>query len=204
MAAQYREQAIEAVARRVLKAYDYNLILPSSRAVPVFEIAEKLLKLEVEYQYIRNNGRILGETVFMDAMVPLYNGDEKKYELVFIPAGTVILDASLLSKKSEGRLRYTLAHEIGHWVLHQSVYSDMGLSTAAMNAMKSSEDDPVLERQADMLAAALLMPLGAVKAAFYSLRHRCCADELIAELSHCFQVSQQAMAIRLRNHKLIP
>lgn len=132
-----REQAIEAIARNVLKAYDYALLRPNSGAVPILDIAIKLLKLEVEYQYIRNNGRILGETVFRDTMVPLYNEDEKQYELVFMPAGTVILDGSLLSKGCEGRLRYTLAHEIGHWVLHQPVYSSMTISTAAMSAEKA-------------------------------------------------------------------
>ena len=204
MGAHYRQQAIEAIARRVLKEYDRDLLLPSAHAVPIFEIAEKLFKLEIEYQYIRNNGRILGETGFRDAMLPLYNEDEKEYELVFVPAGTVILDATLLGENREGRLRYTLAHEVGHWVLHQSVYSGMDLSTAAMSAMKSSEDDPALERQADMLAAALLMPLGAVKAAFYNLRPRYGGDTLIAELSRRFQVSRQAMAIRLCSHGLLP
>ena len=197
-----REQAIEAIARNVLKAYDYALLRPNSGAVPILDIAIKLLKLEVEYQYIRNNGRILGETVFRDTMVPLYNEDEKQYELVFMPAGTVILDGSLLSKGCEGRLRYTLAHEIGHWVLHQPVYSSMTISTAAMSAEKSSEDDPALERQADMLAAALLMPLGSLKGAFYALRPRYAGDKLVAELARTFQVSQQAMSIRLRSHGL--
>lgn len=69
MGAHYRQQAIEAIARRVLKEYDRDLLLPSAHAVPIFEIAEKLFKLEIEYQYIRNNGRILGETVFRDAML---------------------------------------------------------------------------------------------------------------------------------------
>lgn len=203
MGAYYMEQAIEAIARNVLKAYDYALLCPNGGPVPVLDIADKILKLDVEYQYIRNNGRILGETVFRDTMVPLYNEDEKRYELVFMPAGTVILDGSLLNKGCEGRLRYTLAHEIGHWVLHQPVYSSMTISTAAMSAQKSSEDDPALERQADMLAAALLMPLGSLKGAFYALRSRYAEEKLIAELARAFQVSQQAMAIRLRSHRLI-
>ena len=89
MGTYFSEQTIEAIARRVLKAYDYALLRPNGGAVPVLDVADKLLKLEVEYQYIRNNGRILGETVFRDTMVPLYNEDEKRYELVFVPAGTV-------------------------------------------------------------------------------------------------------------------
>ena len=203
MGTYYSGQTIEAVARRVLKAFDYALLRPNGGAVPILDIADKLLKLEVEYQYIRNNGRILGETVFRDTMVPLYNENEKQYELVFMPAGTVILDGSLLDKGCEGRLRYTLAHEIGHWVLHQSVYSCMAISTAAMSAEKSSEDDPALERQADMLAAALLMPLGSLKGAFYTLRPRYAGDKLVTELARTYQVSRQAMTIRLRSHGLI-
>lgn len=90
-----RPELLEAIARNTLKKYDESLVSGyDAKEVPIEEIIESM-GLSLEYQYIRNNGRILGETVFDDAYVPIYNMDEKRYELIFVERGTIILDASL-------------------------------------------------------------------------------------------------------------
>jgi Zn-dependent peptidase ImmA (M78 family) len=63
-------------------------------------------------------------------------------------------------------------------------------------AKTSLEEDSVIERQADKLASALLMPTAQVKRAFYRNRN---ADALALQ----FGVSRQAMSIFLRNHNLV-
>ena len=61
----------------------------------------------------------------------------------------------------------------------------------------------MIERQADALATALLMPLPQIKKCFYRFRARRTDEQLIAEMARLFEVSKQAMQIRLKSHNLI-
>lgn len=195
-----RPELLEAIARSTLKKYDESLVSGyDAKEVPIEEIIESM-GLSLEYQYIRNNGRILGETVFDDAYVPIYNMDEKRYELIFVERGTIILDASLLRCRTRGRHRFTAAHELAHWLIHQELYSGTGDAAAMLKSLsKSSEADRRIELQADMLASALLLPISQVKKAFY----RTSGEDRVSRLAAQFGVSNQAMEIRLRNHHLI-
>lgn len=195
-----RPELLEAIARNTLKKYDESLVSGyDAKEVPIEEIIESM-GLSLEYQYIRNNGRILGETVFDDAYVPIYNMDEHRYELIFVERGTIILDASLLRCRTRGRHRFTAAHELAHWLIHQELYSGTGDAAAMLKSLsKSSEADRRIELQADMLASALLLPISQVKKAFY----RTSGEDRVSRLAAQFGVSNQAMEIRLRNHHLI-
>ena len=195
-----RPELLEAIARNTLKKYDESLVSGyAAKEGPIEELIESL-GLSLEYQYIRNNGRILGETVFDDAYVPIYNMDEKRYELIFVERGTIILDASLLRCRTRGRHRFTAAHELAHWLIHQELYSGTGDAAAMLKSLsKSSEADRRIELQADMLASALLLPISQVKKAFY----RTSGEDRVSRLAAQFGVSNQAMEIRLRNHHLI-
>lgn len=195
-----RPELLEAIARNTLKKYDEGLISGyEAKEVPIEEIIESM-GLSLEYQYIRNNGRILGETVFDDSYVPIYNMDEHRYEFIFVERGTIILDASLLRCRTRGRHRFTAAHELAHWLIHQELYSGTGDAAAMLKSLrKSSEADRRIELQADMLASALLLPISQVKKAFY----RTSGEDRVSRLAAQFGVSNQAMEIRLRNHHLI-
>lgn len=195
-----RPELLEGIARNTLKQYDPMLIMGSEiKSIPIEDIIESL-GLSLEYQFIRKNGRILGETVFDDDYVPLYNAANNEYELVFMERGTIIIDASLLRCRGDGRLRFTCAHELAHWLIHQELYCGSG-DTAAMlkSVSKSSDVDKSIERQADMLGSDLLLPLCLVKKAFY----RVTGADRIEYLAQQFEVSKKAMEIRLREHRLI-
>lgn len=195
-----RPELLEAIARNTLKNYSSALVTGTeASSVPIEDIIEAL-GLSLEYQYIRKNGRILGETVFDDDYIPLYNMELKKYELVFVERGTIIIDASLLRCRTDNRLRFTCAHELAHWLIHQELYNGSG-DTAAMHKsiVKSSEEDQYIERQADMLAGALLMPINQVKRSFYRTKGTDKSEILAGQ----FGVSKQAMEIRLKGHRLI-
>ncbi len=195
-----RPELLEAIARNILKSYDPALITCSDAvSIPIEDIIENL-GLSLEFQYIRKNGRILGETVFDDDYIPLYNAVKKEYELVFVERGTIIIDASLLRSRDDGRLRFTCAHELAHWLIHQELFCGSG-DTAAMlkNISKSSDVDKHIERQADMLGSALLMPICQVKKAFY----RSSEPDRVEHLAVQFGVSKKAMEIRLKEHHLI-
>lgn len=191
---------LEAIARNALKKYDPSLVLSlEPKSIPIEDMIETF-GLSLEYQYIRKNGRILGETVFDDDYIPLYNMEQRKYELVFMERGTIILDASLLRCRSDGRLRFTAAHELAHWLIHQELYSGSGDTAAMLKSIsKSSDADKYIERQADALAGALLMPINQIKRSFY----RVSGTDKVSVLAEQFNVSRKAMEIRLKDHHLI-
>ena len=191
----YRNEALEAIARKVITKYDPGL-LHAPAPIPVEKIIEKVYRLTIEFQYIRNNGRILGETIFEDCMIPIYERENGEgYKLVPAKAGTVIIDASLIHNRGDGRFRYTCGHELAHWVIDKEYFTQIG-ETAAMTqkAVRSSEADTAIERQADRLACRILMPKGTVKMAFHKNRN---SGKVIADLAELFGVSRQAMEIRL-------
>lgn len=199
MVSKYRIQALEAIANRTLRDFDPSLLLGEPCAVPIEDIIEKHFGLFIEYQYIRNNGRVLGQSVFTDGVIPIYDYDTKRYEEIFIDGGTIIADASLLNTNSNGRLRFTLAHELAHFIIHQEQYLEAGKPAALIRA----KNEDVIEREADILGTCLLMPIGRVKKAFHRLRSHCSESQLVLKLAKLFNVSKQAMEIRLREHCLI-
>jgi Zn-dependent peptidase ImmA (M78 family) len=198
----YRKEALEAIARKVISQYDPRLLHAPS-PIPVESIIEQVYGLTMEFQFIRSNGRVLGETVFETAMVPIYErGNGGGYKLIPVKAGTVIIDASLIHNRGDGRFRFTCAHELAHWVLHKEFYTQRGETAAMTSAARSSETDAAIERQADRLGCYLLMPKGAVKMAFYNTNGS--AGNKTAALAELFGVSRQAMQIRLEEMRLLP
>ena len=204
----YRNEALEAIARKVISQYD-PCLLQTPMPIPVELIMEKVCGLTLEFQHIRQNGRVLGQTIFEDVMVPVYLRENGQgYTLIPVKAGTVIIDANLLNSRSDGRFRYTCAHELAHWVIHKEYYTRLGETAAMTEAAGSSEAVNAVERQADRLASCLLMPKGAVKNAFYN----CCSPtadttstgDVTAVLAERFGVSRQAMRIRLTELRLLP
>lgn len=193
----YRIPALEAIARINLKEYDPSLLSGPPCAVPIEKLA-RCLGLSIEFQCLRKNGVYLGEMVYDTSLVPVYLAELKRYELITVPGKTIILDESLL-RGGDGRLRFTCAHEIAHWLIHQEIYAGTGQSAASVNPHKSSEENPVIERQADTLATMLLMPTVQVKRAFYAQRN---AGNPAASLAALFGVSKKAMDIFLKDHRL--
>ncbi len=91
------------------------------------------------------------------------------------------------------RQRFTLAHEIGHYIYHRDLIGD-GLDDN--KAYRSTNEGRYSncnvkdhhEVQANSFAASLLMPKDAV------LQHQ---NKTVSELASLFQVSQAAMRVRL-------
>lgn len=99
------------------------------------------------------------------------------------------------------RQRFTIAHEVGHFVLHGAeiqLFIDKRY-TAVYRDRRSSAGEDRNEIQANQFAAALLMPkellLGRIRARDFDL-----GDEYsLASLAAEFEVSSQAMTYRLSN-----
>ncbi|NGM62691.1 ImmA/IrrE family metallo-endopeptidase [Sphingobacterium sp. SGG-5] len=102
------------------------------------------------------------------------------------------------------RKRFTIAHELGHYILHKdqgSMFMDKVLYR------KNSDDynvkDEKLEREANYFAANLLMPEKAVRKLFAKSKNDFYDDSNIQDLAEKFEVSNSAMTYRLVNLGLI-
>lgn len=92
------------------------------------------------------------------------------------------------SSHSETRQRFTVAHEIAHFVLHRDLIGDGIIDNALY---RSLQPDPI-ERQANRYAASLLMPVHLVKKAWEGGSQ----DEYA--LAEAFDVSSAVAKIRMR------
>lgn len=105
------------------------------------------------------------------------------------------------------RRRFSLAHELGHLVLHDSkgdrlfidegvrLYQRIGAASDSAYVRPGSHTTPIEEKEANMFASAVLMPKALVEAATVQLDLDLETD--VAHLARQFQVSEQAMSIRL-------
>jgi len=147
--------------------------------------------------------------------------------------GTIVIDTSLtVSKRSIPRLRFTMMHEgAGHWLLHRKAFSaDNPFGPAGVyknqylaakegrddysSSTKEKTDNQRMERQADFLASAILMPRPALRNTFReffkfyddkprriikgkSLLDDSYAKQLPEFVANIYNVSNKAATIRL-------
>ncbi|QMU26600.1 ImmA/IrrE family metallo-endopeptidase [Adhaeribacter radiodurans] len=114
------------------------------------------------------------------------------------------------SNNIEFRQRFTIAHEIGHYLLeHQreGVFIDKpsNLFTIVYRDQNSSTGEFLQEREANAFAAALLMPRELVNLAIKNTKFNFEDDQVdvIQCLAIKFKVSSQAMGFRLANLDLL-
>lgn len=99
----------------------------------------------------------------------------------------------------ENRMRFTVAHEIGHFTLHgkdQPIFVDRKPVMLFRNTA-SSTGEVLKEREANAFAAALLMPKDLLIQEINNAPDY--IDEAIVYLAKSFGVSEQAMSFRLSN-----
>jgi Zn-dependent peptidase ImmA (M78 family) len=127
---------IEEAADHLLDEYrDFagGLTLP----VPIESIAEHFLKYDLE---------ITDQGLFAD---PSFLGG------ISFETNTIFVNASI--EDHEGRYTFTIAHEIGHHVLHRDIYDDL-VADRSQILCREEKHKPLIEKQADRFAAALMMP----------------------------------------------
>ena len=105
--------------------------------VPVESIAEHFLKYDLE---------ITDEGLFAD---PGFLGG------ISFETNTIFVNASI--EDHEGRYTFTIAHEIGHHVLHKDLYDEF-ISDRSQILCREEKKKPLIEQQADRFAACLMMP----------------------------------------------
>ncbi|MBY8828831.1 ImmA/IrrE family metallo-endopeptidase [Hephaestia mangrovi] len=96
------------------------------------------------------------------------------------------------------RRRFTLAHELGHHLLHASYLNDnVHVDRLVLNRDKmSATGEDQKERDANAFAAELLMPLAEIKKICHIDIND---DEIIAQYAKRFKVSASALTYRIMN-----
>jgi Zn-dependent peptidase ImmA (M78 family) len=200
-------------------------------AVDVERFIEFYLRLAVDFRRLCYNRKILGITAFNDGVVEVIDDDSGEPMELFVESGTVIIDPSLSVKSNLPRLRFTLTHEGCHWLIHRKAFDESNPFGPAgiyenqyiaakegrvdySRSTKEKNDIDWMERQADFLASAILMPRPALREAFkdyfkfYNERPRriirgssplddCYAIQLPEYVANIFNVSKRAALIRL-------
>lgn len=171
-------EQIELLAERFLSDVKPEL-LKEPQITPLEEIIEVSLGYDLDFKALSPDDSILGMTTFSEGYTRVFNKEENREEIITILKPTVFADESLLDEKQNSRFRFTLAHEIGHGLIHPSYYLmqqkqgrlENGMACAkrckksSIENKRQSMDKNIdwLEWQANAFASAILMPAPTLK-----------------------------------------
>ena len=102
--------------------------------------------------------------------------------------------------------RFTVAHELGHYMLHQdqaSLFIDKQFKAYRSQTSPKEASKLELEKEANAFAAAILMPENLLKKELEKTNIDLGSEDGLKELSKTFDVSSTAMYFRLTNLQLI-
>lgn len=121
------------------------------------------------------------------------------------PDGSGVIGVN--SEHSDSRQRFTIAHEIGHLLLHgdEEFHIDEKLPLARRDQVSSKAVDP-REIEANQFAAELLMPEFLVRKSVKTLIKEdgdVTVEDAIEDLARTYSVSAVAMTHRLTNLRII-
>lgn len=103
------------------------------------------------------------------------------------------------SDESLVRKRFTIAHEIGHYILHSNRENDLYISKIHFRDEASSTGEMKREREANAFAAGILMPRFLIERELEKLDEKSPVENIISALANIFNVSEIAMSYRLLN-----
>jgi Zn-dependent peptidase ImmA (M78 family) len=102
------------------------------------------------------------------------------------------------STQSTQRQRFTIAHELGHFLLHEGITNHVDRSYRVnFRSAESSQATNVEEIEANYFAASILMPQHMLDA--LNAEEALDSDSMVADLAKQFHVSRLAMSLRLAN-----
>jgi Zn-dependent peptidase ImmA (M78 family) len=223
-------EALDQFAEEVIRdAKSDTLTKPTILDVDWF--IEFYLHMQVECKRLSYNRDIMAMTAFNSGIVQVYDDSGRIPRPLVVREGTVIIDPILMQKRNLARRRFTFMHEGSHWLLHRPAFAaDNPMGTPGVfenqyiaakegridyrRSQKERTDNDRVERQADFLASALLMPKPTLRMAFReffkyygekpraivrgdSSYNNCLALQLVGYVAERFGVSKRAALIRL-------
>lgn len=146
------KEAIARQAEGLIGDYEAMMGRRVAPPIPVEDVVERFLGLDLTYEN-------LDEKLGMDDVLGA----------TYVRSKRISINRRLLEDKSEGRLVFTCAHEVGHWVLHRRLVEEAVRRERLQEAIvcrARNAREPV-EWQADYFASCLLMPAPEMKEAFF-------------------------------------
>jgi hypothetical protein len=164
------DETIERDATTLLAQYAHARGVAVRVPIPIEDIIEKYLKLHVAFDDLHR---------LLEIPRAGFGTEPDIFGAIWLETGEIVIDESLdpeIRPTIEGRYRFTLGHEGGHWRLHQplikanngqgSFFGDTYQSTVVCRSSQSKER---VELQANLYASCLLMPR---KLVFQAWRNR--------------------------------
>lgn len=179
------DEQIEEYASNFREKAVQALQLDQSTEVPVEQIAEMYLGYDLDF--------VDGIEGYPEDVIGGIDFDAK----------VILINSAIESHL--GRYSFTIAHEIGHHVLHKEEFYRHSKSESIM--CRGGEKRPIEEIQADRFAEALLMPADLIKDHYKKIKrenvfnpsHQYVLASRLIESSGLKNVSVSAMVVRL-NH----
>lgn len=202
-------------AAAFLSHYGYNEWIDTPKAVPICEIAQKKMELNICLARLSKSGdEISGLIALADGIVDVYDDTTEQYIGISAKKGDVLLEASCINP---GRQNNSLAHECVHWWLHRLYFTNRSgggdaiafrcPTTQMNNLSENPTDQEWMERQARGICGRILMPKAAtIKRTEELLAEQGLAVEFAKEehylamaesLASTFRVSREAALVRL-------
>ena len=127
--------------------------------------------------------------------------DDELSGMIYVKGGTPIIGVNALHHPN--RQRFTIAHEIGHLVLHRAeitkeIHVDKGFLIMMRNSV-SSEGVDEMEIEANLFATELLMPAAFLAKSLSGESFDIDDDGVVIALAKEYKVSASAMRFRLGN-----
>ena len=219
------------IALKFLREY-LSSVIDLPQEVDINYIVRECLYLDMYSKNLSPDKSVLGLIAFADTTIPCYDlhFNPLKFD---VKEGSIVIDLSLSGKRQLTRRRFTIAHEVSHWILHRSYHSprnqeyELRKHNAYLPSMSSNierkykkletETDRE-EWQANSLAAAILMPKFAFLDYTYKEIYRQYGVGIniisdaedperyrtaISNIAEAFNVSIQATEIRLNQLNII-
>ena len=189
--------------------------------IDIDDFVTKFLNLNVRYASFAEDDK--GKVGFLaDGKTPLLTYGNGIIAAQTFPENTIVIDRYLLNDKENGKRRFTLAHEVSHYILNRMQKNETVASfnngfdcerqytkAELIQMFKSSE------WQADAMAASLLMPIAFIertKRKFYKSKNiTIYGDNVFSstdkvklhQMANELKVSYTALVIRLRTLELV-
>lgn len=146
---------------------------------------------------------------YLQIEIKPYNFGGSVAGMLIIQGDNAIIGFDKKNNQSKARKRFTIAHELGHYVLKHSrggMFIDDYNRQFSLHYRDSNSSTGEIkqEREANAFAAALLMPEPLLKEAFDNLEQQFFnfsneENDIIGELARKFEVSRMAMIYRIDN-----
>ena len=211
---------IEKLAEGVICQYKEQY-LPERRMCYMVEATElaEMLGFRIEYVHITRDGSILGQTSSGRIWTEVF--DDNMNKMFFeLDGSTILVDKRLLSNpRIVGRKNFTIAHEIAHQIINRrypEMYSAQNRVFCDYRRSVKPKKKIVdwYEWQADALAAALLLPLDALKDSMFmfglgekmrmlSRKYSDTRYKYFCDMADYLQVSRSALSYRMEQLDLL-